>query len=200
MIIDFELNVNTYENFLSENCDLIRYYCPKCGCKHLVKHAIYLRNLVLLKDNIFSDEKFTIHRVICTSCGSTHAILPNDVIPYCIYSFSLILHMLYSIFVSGNSVLCIANKFNISFQLIYSFIARFTCFFNECIQCLKILEVLFPKNITKTIVIKLIFDYINLGNNFLKQYLFNFKWCFMMTKFHNMNSPPISIGTANRVT
>jgi len=200
MIIDFELNVNTYEKFFSKNYALTEYSCPKCSSKHLVKHANYQRNLAILKDNSLSDEKIKIRRVFCNSCKSTHAILPNDVVPYCIHSFSVILHILCKYYVSGNSVLWIANKFNISFQLIYSLVARFLNFFNECIQCLKILEILLSENITKPVVVKTIYDYINIGNSFLKQYLFNFKWYFMMTKFHNMLSPPVYVGMTNRVT
>ena len=199
MIIDFELNVNTYSDFFLKNCDLTKYICPKCGCKHLVKHAMYQRNLVILKDDSFYDEKINIVRLICSSCNSTHAILPNDIVPYCIYSFSLILHILCEYYVSSNSVLCIANKFNISFQLIYSLVARFLTFFNKCIQCLKILEILLPENITNCIIVKNIYDYINMGNNFLKSFLSNFKWCFLMTKFHNTIPQPIWIGTAKGV-
>ena len=200
MIIDFDLNVNTYEDFFSGKCKLTKYICPKCGCIHLVKHASYQRNLVIFKDNSFCDEKINIIRLICPSCNSTHAVLPNDIVPYCIYSFSLILHILCEYYVSDNSVLWIASKFNISFQLMYSFITRFLTFFYECIQCLKILEILLPENITTSLVAKNIYDYMHKGNNFLKSFLTNFRWCFLMIKFHNMKSPPVYVGMANKVT
>lgn len=94
---------------------------------------------MLENNSLISCEKLDILRLKCKSCGSTHAILPADVIPYKIFSLSCIVFLLAEHFVSGTSILEICEKFNISFQLMYLFIKYFTEFIAPAILCLRVM-------------------------------------------------------------
>ena len=83
MIINFYINCKDYEEEILINYSFHNYKCPKCGNKHSWnRHGSYERNIVLINDNTFIDSKMNILRLKCTSCKSTHAVLPGDVIPY----------------------------------------------------------------------------------------------------------------------
>ena len=61
--------------------------CPKCKTVGLFhRHAVYSRYLF---NN--TEEYITIQRVRCESCGSTHALLPDIIIPYRYFSSPFII-------------------------------------------------------------------------------------------------------------
>ena len=61
--------------------------CDKCGAiGNFKNHSCYERFLI----QILKTEKIRIQRVKCVSCGTTHALIPKDVIPYKQYSLSLV--------------------------------------------------------------------------------------------------------------
>lgn len=194
MIIDFKTNFKGYNKKILNIYSFFDYNCPKCGAKHtLIRHAIYERNIIYIKNETIYEEKAQILRVKCTSCNSTHAILPNDVIPYCIYSYSYVLQMLVEHFVNGDSVITIAQKYNISFQLIYYFINKMNIFFNKCVALLRIISALnsiFTPNYEKILSAIKIYSI----NNFVIRYYEEYKWMFLMNKFQNIVARPIYIG------
>lgn len=195
MIIDFSVNCNNYRDKIFNSYSIFDYTCPKCGSKHsLSRHGSYERNICFMKDyhNIY-EEKMSIIRLKCSSCSSTHAILPNDIIPYCIYSFSTIINILTRRYIKNEKILAIGEDLSISFQLIYNFISRFIKFLDSCLIVLKNLG-LYNISTTPSKVAAAIAQYQNNNNNFLYQYFFNSKWMFLMTKFHNILSPKIFIG------
>lgn len=62
--------------------------CPKCGCRgNFRRHGSYGRRLVTLSGEL----DLTIERLRCLSCGATHAVIPEDVVPYKAYSESFML-------------------------------------------------------------------------------------------------------------
>ena len=197
MIIDNRVNFNTYREKILDNYSQLDYVCPKCGAKHsLIRHAIYERNVCYIDNgNNICDNKIQVLRLKCKSCNSTHAILPNDVIPYCIYSFSIIIDILIKHFINNKKVLAIGNELIISFQLIYSLIKRFQKFVKSCLLVLKSLGF---DNVSTEIpqILEAINQYKNNHNDFLHQYFLNSKWIFLMTKFHNILSPPIFISSS----
>lgn len=67
----------------SRNCNLDDVACPECGatCGY-VGHGSYRRFLV----TECGEEGRTIKRVRCRSCGATHAVIPDDVVPRKQYS------------------------------------------------------------------------------------------------------------------
>lgn len=200
MIIDFNINCNTYDKKILNNYSFLNYECPKCNAKHsLVRHGVYIRNIVYINNGVIHEEKMNILRVKCSSCNSTHAILPNDVIPYCVYAYSYVFQILYEHFLHGDSVLSIASKYNVSFQLIYYFISKFRDFLNECIYTFIILGILRGvfdcsiKNILR-IIKKYSFKY-----HFVNQFFCVNNWMLFMTKFHNVLPCPVYIGANNCV-
>ena len=75
-----EIKENITENL--KNCP-----CDKCGSiGNFKKHGKYTRFLIQL----LKTEKIKIKRVKCVSCGTTHALIPKDVIPYKQYAISLV--------------------------------------------------------------------------------------------------------------
>ncbi len=131
MIIDFTVNFNDYNDKILKNYNIINYTCPKCGAKHsLTRHGCYERNVLLIDElgNI-EDKRMVVLRVKCSSCKTTHAILPNDIIPYCIYSFSFILKVLAAYYSEQHKVEEICSNFCICFQVLYMFISRLSIFF-----------------------------------------------------------------------
>lgn len=68
--------------------------CPSCGAKGQCRiYASYERYIVDRNDGKVVSEKIRITRVRCT-CGHTHAILPDLIIPYRQYSLPFILYIL----------------------------------------------------------------------------------------------------------
>ena len=59
-------------------------------------------------------------RLRCTSCGHTHAILPADIIPYCIYSVSAILSVCTAYLIENQPVLELASLNGLCYQVVYA--------------------------------------------------------------------------------
>lgn len=65
-------------NELIQNIDLLSLPCS-CAIKgHLIKHGSYKRT-IKSKGKSFA---IRIQRVLCKSCGKTHALLTKDIVPY----------------------------------------------------------------------------------------------------------------------
>ena len=64
--------------------------CPGCDSKGLVVHAYYDRYI----DIFDRSHKVRILRLRCPSCGSTHAVLIDDMIPYSISSYNVIVEVI----------------------------------------------------------------------------------------------------------
>lgn len=78
MILEIKAEITTNLS----NCQ-----CDKCGTiGNFKNHSCYERFLI----QISKTEKIKIQRVKCVSCGTTHALIPKDVIPYKQYSLSLV--------------------------------------------------------------------------------------------------------------
>ncbi len=74
--------------------DIKNCKCPKCHAKsNFSIHGHYNRNLVIISedDNLCHEYNVVVTRVICNSCGSTHALLPDFIIPYKSFSFDSII-------------------------------------------------------------------------------------------------------------
>jgi hypothetical protein len=71
------------------DCDA--FICPCCKAKGKAKgHGSYERNYVYLKGGGYACVLITIARVRCTSCDTTHAILPLTVVPNSVFSIMFI--------------------------------------------------------------------------------------------------------------
>lgn len=196
MIIDFSINIKTYEEKILNNYDFFYYECPKCGSKHsLIRHGVYERNISFLKENNIHNKRIKILRLKCNSCSSTHAILPNDIVPYCIYSYSFMMGIILNVFINEESVLTLSKIYNISFQLIYSFLSRLNIFLKDCIYVLRVLSLLKDKFNPTTIEILTLIKGYSFNDSFQKIFFNKTKWVFLMNKFLNIRSKPIYIGS-----
>lgn len=83
------ISQNQY-NKIIYSLDFDSLACPKCLLHDLIVHAYYDRHIDLF------NRKHTIRilRLICPSCKSTHAVLIQDMIPYSVSSFDLIIDIL----------------------------------------------------------------------------------------------------------
>ena len=80
---------NQYKNII-QSLNFNELSCPKCNSKGLRAHASYSRYVDFFKRS----HKVTIQRLRCPECGSTHAVLIEDMIPYSIASYSLIVEVI----------------------------------------------------------------------------------------------------------
>lgn len=126
MIIDFSLSRNNYREILEFYGDW-KYQCPVCGAKHhLIRHGSYDRYLIFLADNaVLECICMTVLRLKCTSCGSTHAVLPMDIIPFHQFSVQAVFTILLSAVLCGPTVPKAAAQMGVSYQLAYTFLALY---------------------------------------------------------------------------
>lgn len=100
--------------------------CPFCHTKHsCTKHATYQRDFIVLEAGNPALHKVSITRVICSSCGHSHAILPDILIPYGSYSLFLILKVLRQYFLRTVSVEALCASFQISISTLYTWLRLF---------------------------------------------------------------------------
>lgn len=203
MIICFVEKINTFSEINKKNLKIsqqtlqdlmptekdIHCACPTCGAKNKFSyHSSYERNFSFLDNDILCDVRLSVTRVICNSCGHTHACIPDFIVPYKIISRDSILSIVSE--ATKTSVLEVAEKLQISFELIYSYIAILMSFFPKVDILNK--EKNFVKNFNqkyfKLNCLKLC------SNQFMTQYFNYYQWVFLMTKFQNTTPPPIRIG------
>lgn len=121
MIIDFLHTCNTYHEIL-QFYGVWNYCCPKCHAKHsLHRHATYRRYLLTFDHDTIESSRLEILRLKCSSCGTTHAILTSDMIPFLVYSYSCILTLLENVCGQKSSVCRAQYKTGISYQTLYRF-------------------------------------------------------------------------------
>ncbi|WP_134171432.1 DUF6431 domain-containing protein [Breznakia blatticola] len=77
-------------------------------------------------DNLVYIE-FTVQRVYCKTCGTSHALLPDTIIPYFTYSYSVVLFALAMIYVEHREIQEVCEYFDhkIPRQLIKQWCKRF---------------------------------------------------------------------------
>ena len=103
------------DNFRIEDC-----VCPICGAKHACSpHAYYERCLISYESGKPVYYHVNVPRVICKSCGHTHAILPEIIIPYGSYSILFILTVLRDYYISSGGVQKLCNKYQIAVSTLY---------------------------------------------------------------------------------
>lgn len=99
--------------------------CPYCGgggtCR---KRGSYERNLVAFVDGKPEAIRLKIPRVQC-SCGKSHALLPDLIVPYLSYSLPMILLVLRDYFGRRLAVQGICEKYLITPPVIYRFKKQF---------------------------------------------------------------------------
>lgn len=100
--------------------------CPSCGSRgNCVPHGSYRRSLIEWERGQVVYDSVEIKRVWCGSCGHTHAILPDNIIPYTTYSLSFILRVLCAHFLGSGTVEGLCRRFSITPSMLYQWKALF---------------------------------------------------------------------------
>ena len=95
--------------------------CPNCGTYgKLSPYGSYFRNLVSYEDGATVESCVSIRRFECASCGTTHALLPDIVIPYSPYSLRFKLTVLIAYFERNTTVAAVCERFGIAVSTLYS--------------------------------------------------------------------------------
>ena len=163
--------------------------CPNCKAySNFSFHGAYNRNISFIREGKTFDFTVSVTRVICNSCGSTHALFPDFIVPYKHFSrdsFLLVVSKTVS-----SSVLKVSECFYLSWQFIYACLSIFFAFFNYADSLNKY------KNLFKTF--NKTYFALNCtticDDNFNLLFFKHYHWVFLMTKFQNSKSPPITIG------
>lgn len=199
MILNFNVNFNNYKENILEFYGVWDYKCPSCNAfRSFSRHATYPRNICVFSCGNIIEEKIDILRLMCNSCKTTHAVLPADTVPYMIYSFSCIMHILTSIYVETKSVLKTVEQLKISFQLVYSFIKMF----NQCIMpCINFLRVFLASQLDFNSSYRDILNTIHKNFDFIAfqyEYLSSTKTVFLVCRSQYVLSKQIFIGSCFR--
>jgi len=103
------------DNFRIEDC-----ICPTCGAKYACcPHDFYERYLISYESGSPVYYHVNVPRVICESCGHTHAILPEIIIPYGSYSILFILAALRDYYICSVSIQELCDKYQIAVSTFY---------------------------------------------------------------------------------
>lgn len=101
---------------------LIGQVCPYCNSKdRMIPHDTYSRYMITLQNFQVKTVMLQIPRVKCTSCGHTHAILPEMLIPYSSYSLRFVLTVLRDYFLHLHTIEKICETYQIAHSTLYVF-------------------------------------------------------------------------------
>lgn len=94
--------------------------CPICGSNGNCQiHAYYGRRIIDFIHGVPVTMEVTVLRLICSSCGHTHAVLPDLVIPYSSYGLFFILRVLAEAFLYISSLERLCERFHITRNQFY---------------------------------------------------------------------------------
>lgn len=191
MILHFKVNLKGYIENISNNYIDFDYTCPKCGAHAFHRHAFYERHVLYLgEDQTIHDCTLSVLRLKYTSCNSTHAILPSDVIPYGIYSLTTFLKITSDVLISHHTFLQTAQTYHISYQLISWFIKRLSSF--EASSKLVLKELQIHDELTLSAMLSLIIS----RPTFTSEYFIHTRWAFLMQKFRYIFPKPVFLGSS----
>jgi transcriptional regulator with XRE-family HTH domain len=95
-------------------------HCPACGATGCCEqHDEYNRDMITIEKGVRMEYEVTIHRVICKSCGVTHALLSDVLIPYSSYTLRFVLHALRALFTRTCTVEELCERYGIAVSTIY---------------------------------------------------------------------------------
>jgi len=95
--------------------------CPNCGARgQLSLYGGYFRWLVFRRKRRNVEIRIWIRRFECKSCGATHALLPDILTPYSIYSLHFKLVVLIAYFERDCTVAALCESFGIAVSTLYA--------------------------------------------------------------------------------
>lgn len=122
--------LSDYEIFESLLQEALRHpgKCPACGCLHpcYKKISPYRREMITVCDGHRSRTALQIPRLRCSSCGVSHAVLPEVLIPFGSYTVRFILTVLHEYLHRSCRVTDLCDHWQISVSTLYAWIRLFT--------------------------------------------------------------------------
>ena len=104
-----------YTESLPSEAELYFMSCPSCkACGELHVHGYYSRHVVQFCGSGFADTVLRVMRLKCKSCGHTHALLPDVIVPYLQYGLAFLLKVILASYASKKRILKICEKYGIS--------------------------------------------------------------------------------------
>ena len=101
--------------------------CPKCGAIGQFKQIrSYERDLISASGNERVDTVLSVPRFLCESCGHSHALLPDILIPFGSYSLRFILTVLSSYLNRSCTITAFCDHWQIAISTLYGWIHLFT--------------------------------------------------------------------------
>jgi len=118
----------TDEIIFQKATDDFNHYCVKCpNCGVIGKlefYAKYFRSLISYEDGTIRCRRVSTLRFKCKSCNTTHALLPDILIPYSPYSLRFVLTVLIVYFERETTVAAICERFFIAVSTLYAWKQR----------------------------------------------------------------------------
>ena len=110
--------------------DLFQMECNHCHCHgDCIRYGSYRRSYLLHTEDLSSGSGsgVRIQRVLCKRCGHTHALLPEEIIPYAQFSMIFVLAVLFLYYArpNGESVATICTIMGIAPPQLYRWKIRF---------------------------------------------------------------------------
>jgi hypothetical protein len=99
--------------------------CPHCGAASLSPRGEYKRYLVSFEGGAVVSKTLSVSRFVCASCGRTHALLPDVLIPQSPYGLRFVVSVLLSYFKRESTVSALCERFGIAVSTLYAWKARF---------------------------------------------------------------------------
>lgn len=122
-------HINDIKTAYSEYCKNINMKsveCNYCHRKNCHKHGYYDRYYLISPDDLISeDNTITILRIKCNDCGHTHAILPEEIIPYQQYSLIFVYTALEMHYVRNISIREVCQRMNINQRTFFKWAKTF---------------------------------------------------------------------------
>lgn len=105
--------------------------CPVCGAAGRFREIdSYKRYMISANGSSRVESTLSIHRFQCESCGHTHALLPDVLIPYGSYSLRFILTVLLGYLKRSCPVVKFCEQWNIAVSTLYEWIHLFVNQYN----------------------------------------------------------------------
>ena len=118
--------INLYVQFVS-SLNVLGLECNNCHWKgSCIRHGYYQRSYLLNVGDLMSGgTKIKILRVKCKHCGRTHAILPEEIVPYLSFSTVFIYPILWQYYAKEKTIEAICREFQIAVPQLYRWKERF---------------------------------------------------------------------------
>lgn len=171
-------NLENAENILNSLMptadDCIQAYCPKCHMSMLKLHSSYERNVIFAYDSGTIALRATVTRVICSNCHSTHALLPDFIVPNKQYSSQAIVFI--SSYALNNSIDKAADKFDVDHSEVFRFTKMSYLMLNYTANLFNFYSIPFDSTTPNISIFK------NLPDNFSQLFFFHYKFPFFYFK------------------